>query len=353
MKHTDTLRIAILGASHWHIPLYLDALGRPDLLVVAVADADAAARHRVGARFAATTYASAEELLAAETIDFAFVFGIHAEMPTMATALIARGIPFAIEKPCGLDAATVLALRDAADGLFVAVPLVFRMSALFTALAGVEGGLPSRFNHLGFRFMAGPAARYIDAGCAWMLEPALSGGGCAINLAIHFIDLFHCLTGQAVSRVSAVMRAGSQGIAVEDHAVLLLTGADGTIGTIETSYTYPSTADDLRELSLSLSSESAYIHSTPTGIRIRRPGEVLAENLTLQLAPDATYGDFVSRTIADLRSGRPPVAGLQDAARAMCVIDAAYLSAQTNGNSVEIGIGHMFARVVDERAAAL
>ena len=55
-------------------------------------------------RFGCEVYRDLDELLDTQDVDFAFVFGRHIDMPVLAGKLIARGIPFAIEKPCGIHA---------------------------------------------------------------------------------------------------------------------------------------------------------------------------------------------------------------------------------------------------------
>ena len=109
------MKIAMLEASHWHTPLYLDALESPGVQVVAVSDGEQAKGRDIAARFGCPIYESYEELLQQETIDFAFAFGRHAEMPRIAEMLIERRIPFALEKPCGVKAAQVARLRQLAE----------------------------------------------------------------------------------------------------------------------------------------------------------------------------------------------------------------------------------------------
>ena len=121
------MRVALLEASHWHVPLYLAALERPGVEVVAVSDREAVKGPGIAERFGCPLYQSYQELLERTKIDFAFVFGRHVDMPVIGGALIDRNIPFAIEKPCGTTASSVATLRARAEsaGLYVAVPFIF------------------------------------------------------------------------------------------------------------------------------------------------------------------------------------------------------------------------------------
>src|SRR5688572_14075830 len=109
------MKVALLEASHWHVPLYLDPLRAPGIEVVAVSDAEHVKGPEVAARFGCKLYASSYELLERENVEFAFVFGRHSEMPKFAEALIAKRIPFALEKPCGVSMAQVTKLRRLAE----------------------------------------------------------------------------------------------------------------------------------------------------------------------------------------------------------------------------------------------
>ena len=84
------MKVALLEASHWHVPLYLDALQAPGIEVVAVSDAEHVKGQEVAARFGCKLYSSSYELLEKEEVEFAFVFGRHSEMPKFAEAVIAK-----------------------------------------------------------------------------------------------------------------------------------------------------------------------------------------------------------------------------------------------------------------------
>src|SRR4030095_12667153 len=76
LNHVETtrMRVALLEVSHWHVPLYLDALEAPGIEVVAVSDAEDVKGEAIAARFGSKLYSSAYELLEREEVDFAFVF---------------------------------------------------------------------------------------------------------------------------------------------------------------------------------------------------------------------------------------------------------------------------------------
>jgi predicted dehydrogenase len=335
-----TLKVAIIEASHWHVPLYLDALSRDEVEVVAVSDREDARGHEIARRFGCKLYTSYEDLLSRESFDVAFAFGRHSDMPRIGEALIKRGIPMAMEKPCGRKAADAARLRDLAaqQGLYVAVPLIFRLSDLLRELKAFDNSAPSSFNHIAFRFIAGSLSRYERAGSPWMLDPDAAGGGCTMNLAVHFIDLFRVLTGQAITSVSALMNHKSARRDVEDYSVLTLTTEDGTIGVIETGYTFPGDAHEQREYSFTLSSEHYYLRSGDESIHIRNRSTLGegTKTVAVRLNSDDYYPVFVERVLRDIQSGAAPIAGLADIEAVMRVIDAGYASARAGGAPVRL-----------------
>ena len=329
------MRVALLEASHWHAPLYLDALDATGIEVVAISDAEQVKGQAIAARFGSTLYSSSIELLEREKVDFAFVFGRHSEMPRFAEALIARKIPFALEKPCGVSMSQVTRLRKLTEeaNLYCAIPFIFRMSDLLGALKGAEGRIPSDFNYMSFRFIVGPPDRYEAAGAGWALDPVFAGGGSTINVATHFIDLFRLLTGKEIARVSANMHSRTHRGAVEDYSLLTMQTEDGVIGLVETGYSFPSTADEQREFSFTFASDRMYAKSGPDRIEIRDRNNLAAgtRSLRIRLETDIYYPLFVKQVLAECRTGAKPIASLRDAEAMMQVIDAAYASARHGG----------------------
>ncbi len=327
------MKVALLESSHWHVPLYLDALAAADVQVVAVSDCKCANGSDIARRFSARFYEDYAELLDCEDIDFAFTFGRHCDMDSMASALIGYGIPFALEKPCGLNANDVALLHKQAQAknIFVSVPLIFRLSALRQNLLTLNESEPKHWDHLSFKFIAGPPERYLDAQCGWMLDKSLAGGGCAINLAVHFIDLVMQLTGEDITEVSARMIQGSGGVDVEVFSSIVLITSGGTICTIDTGYTYPGGTQEQREFSFSLSSNSFYVRSRDDGfLAVSRDG-ANREVVAFDLNTDVYYADFVHDSIRCVTTGSDPSANLSDMERVMRVIDCAYASVQ-NGS---------------------
>lgn len=331
------MRIAIIESTHWHMPLYLDALEAPGVSVVGVTDSAQQTGAGLAERFGCEVYRDIDSLLAAQKIDFAFVFGRHIDMPSLAEKLIVSGIPFAIEKPCGLRATDVdhLASRAEEKNLYVAVPLIFRLSDTLDVVG--QSKTPPDFAN--FRFMAGPPSRYEAAGTPWMLQRDLAGGGPLINLGVHFIDLFIVLAQENIESVSATSSSKINGLSIEDFICVRMVTKENRVCTIECGYIFPSDKKIQREFSFSIRASDGYYRSGDEQIFVRSSsgdGPISTRSVPVRFETDVYYPVFVRRVIDEVKSGSTPIAGLRDAARALRIIEAAYRSASSGGMPVKV-----------------
>lgn len=330
------MRIAIIETTHWHTPLYLDALEAPGLQVVGVTDGAGKTGAALAQRFGCAVYRDCDELLDAQNVDFAFVFGRHVDMPILAGKFIARGIPFAIEKPCGTRAIDVdrLVAGAEAKGVYVAVPLIFRLSDTMA----IVGNGKARPDFASFRFMVGPPSRYEVAGAPWVLQRELAGGGPLINVGPHFIDLFTVLAQEDVESVSAVSSSKENDLSIEDVISVQMVTKQNRICAIECGYIFPSDKIVQREFTFSIKSPDAYFVSGEDQILVRSKlpgGRIESRKAAARFETDVYYPLFVRRVLEEVRTGSKPFAGLRDAARALRVVEAAYLSASNGGAPVK------------------
>ena len=319
------MKLVFIGASHWHLPLYLEpALDAPGARVVGISDPDPSFVATWSGKLGCSGDVDFRALCRKTKPDFAFALGRHSDMVEEARFLLEEGIPFAIEKPCGLNERDVagLAALEARSGGFSAVPLVFRNGDFTARLRdmGAEG-----IQYMTYRFIAGFAARYAQANCHWMLDPVTAGGGCTINLAPHFFDLCVLLMGDGVRVRHATMSNAAWGHPVEDYSVVTLErGAD--ICVIETGYLYPAPTSTF-DMHFAVRSPSQYLVAhDPENIEIvRNSGErAMIKSLTTNVPH---YRTFVHDVLDRVRKGQPPLARIADMVPIMRLIDDAYAKA--------------------------
>ncbi len=180
----------MIGSSHWHSPIYLDAareIGHELILF----DPDRDQSAKIARRYHATSVESLD-LLLSHDIDFAIVLGKHTEMSAFISRTIDAGIPFLAEKPAGLEPRVVRELADRCEkkNLFNAAAFPMRWdSAMIRLRELIDSKRLGRIARIGVSYFAGPKSRYLANGCPWVLEREIAGGGALINVGTHVIDL--------------------------------------------------------------------------------------------------------------------------------------------------------------------
>ena len=247
-----TIRIAAIEVGHWHAlndAAYLRHLiAMPDVQLVGIQDSDPAIVAKRAAEVKnPPTFTDYKKMLAAIRPDFVVALGRHRQMAAIAHDLLDAGYPFLMEKPMGISAAEVEAVAAKAAKLnaFVAVPLAQRYGPFATRARELLAA--SRFgplSHIYVRINRPGPARYQAWDCAWMLDPAESGGGCLRNLGSHGLDMFLHLTGEDAQVTGAQISARAHGCAVEDYASVMLRSASGVLGTVEVGNGFPRDGTD-------------------------------------------------------------------------------------------------------------
>lgn len=319
------MKLAFIGASHWHLPLYLDpALEIDGVEVAGVSDPDAACVKALAARLGCAGDTDFRALCRKTRPDFVVALGRHCDMVDEAKFLLEEGIPFALEKPCGLNAREVmeLAALEERTGNFAAVPLVFRNGDFTARLRKMSA---RGIQYMTYRFIAGFPARYKEANCHWMLDPALAGGGSTINLGIHFFDLAVLLMGSEVRVRHATMSNAAWAHGVEDYGLVVLErGADLCV--IETGYLYPA-ATSTFDMHYAVRTPDQYLvaHGPETVELVRNSGErqMIASHTTNVVH----YSTFMRDVLDRVRTSRPPLAKLADMVPIMRLVDDAYARA--------------------------
>jgi predicted dehydrogenase len=252
-------------------------------------------------------------------VDVAFVMPAHDRMAAQAAYFIERGIPVVLEKPGALNLTELRSLRDLAHrrGVPVAVPLVHREAPFMRALRSI-----ARPSYLTVTYLVGPPQRYVDADCAWMLEPD-SGGGVLVNLGAHFVDVATELFGAPIAAVRAVGHQALHHLDIEDHAVMLLTTQDGRSATVELGYVFPDAASK-RHVSISLAGEDGFVSIGAEGDVSLTRADGTIERKRIDLDSDLLFRDFVAEIAGSFDAGFGTLPQIDDLVAAMDVVDIAY-----------------------------
>lgn len=308
MRDIHDIKTAFLGVSHWHVPLYMRAVERDGLQVVAVSDENRDMAAGYGEKLGCRVYQDYRELLDKEKPDFVFAFEKHCNMPEMASEIITRGIPFTIEKPLGLCAGDVERIMEMAreNQVFCAVPLTWRYSDIARKLKAEIR--PGDILHLSFKFIAGPTDRYL-ATSPWMLSRKEAGSGCMTNLGVHFIDLALMLTESTSAQVvGSIFQYGSE-YDVETYAAALLKMPGGSSLEIETGYAYPMDEKSKRDNRWNIVTRKGYYTMGTGYFEFRRHGEAPV-TVAMDTDSDSYYRIFAVESIGQWMEGKEPSVGL-------------------------------------------
>jgi predicted dehydrogenase len=220
--------------------------GCGDVAALADASADALAAARKSAPNATSFGASFEELLDADLdgIVIATPSALHADQ---AVAALERGLAVFCQKPLARTAGETRRVVDAARAAdrLLGVDLSYRHTAGMRAIRELvtSGALGDVYAvDLVFHNAYGPDK-------PWFYDPALSGGGCVVDLGIHLVDLALWTLGFPDVQ-SATSRLYSKGRAlrplqrdVEDYAVARLDLANGASVQLTCSWNLPAGQD--------------------------------------------------------------------------------------------------------------
>lgn len=295
----------------------------------AVADTtDAAVAEAIALVPEAAACASLDDLLS-QDLDGLVIATPSALHARQAIRALEAGVAVFCQKPLGRDAAetrAVIAAAKAADRL-LGVDLSYRRTRALEAVRGlVRSGALGRIQsvELVFHNAYGPDKD-------WFYDPALSGGGCVMDLGIHLVDLaFWILGDPPVATVTSQLfhqgeRVETLDGVVEDLALATLDLGGGTVVRLACSWRLPVGAD---------AEISATFHGTAGGAHFANVGgsfyDFVAEHrrgtdtVTLCDPPDAWGGRMAADWAARLAASARYDAGIEGVATVAAVIDRIY-----------------------------
>jgi predicted dehydrogenase len=341
------IRVGVVGAGFWATEMHLPALlSLPDVRVSAIASLSGTSARTAADRFGVPQSTNDYmELLDDPYIDVIDIVAPNDLHGPVAIAAAERGKHVICIKPLALTVTEadgiIAAATKAGVRLFYAENVPF-IPAVRRAREVVDrGGVGEVFRVKACEGIGAPHA-------PWFLDPARSGGGVTIDMAVHSIAFCRFMTGSEVDTVSAEMGTFVHKEApVEDTVVMTLRFHNGAIGQCEDSWSLPGAMDSRFE-----------VFGTKGRILIdnlhRQPIQVASDIGYPHLAGDGRGWTFplpISGDIADghramlghfidcLRSGQKSESEALDGRVVLSVVEAAIRSAQSGQREAVGAVG--------------
>jgi predicted dehydrogenase len=322
----EGIRVAVAGASHWHLPRHAANLRAAGCTFVAVTDPDPQIAARWATELGTAVVPDAGAIVSAKP-DVVLALGRVSDMAAQASVFLEAGLPMLAEKPLGLSPEQVAPLMELEKrkGGWTSVALVQRYDPLWRVLDRLEAaGTLGDIGYAHMRIVNGPPQRYAAWGSSWMLDPATAGGGAMLNLGIHGMDYLRRLAGGAVCVTGAAIGRRMHNQKVEDFGTAVLTCDCGFVGTVEAGYTYPDASAGMTrsgDNETRIATQGAYLIGRDAELTlVTADGEKQVEGGR----EGDRYREWVFDSLARLRAGLPPVAGIQDCLEAVKLVFEAY-----------------------------
>ncbi len=302
------------------------ALG--DAQLVACADI---VREKAAALAAGTNAVPSNDWRAAidrSDVDIVIAATMNSLLPDIAVAALEAGKHVLIEKPAGRNVADIdrIAAAQRSSGKLVRVGFNHRYHpALLKAKEVFDRGFLGEMMFVRGRYGHGGRVGYDRE---WRADPALSGGGELIDQGVHLIDLSRQYLGEFTS-VAGEARTFFWDMPVDDNAFLLLETATG-----QTAFLHASCTEWKNLFSLEIYGRDGKLHVEGLG------GSYGVERVTWyrmlpEMGPpeteaweypgaDTSWKTEFDEFLEDVRLGRTPAAGLDDARAALAVVERIY-----------------------------
>jgi predicted dehydrogenase len=323
------MRIGIMSFAHLHAEAYIQNLRAiPGVEFIGIADNDRSRGQLFSQHFNTPLFESYEALLAAKP-DGVVICSENAYHRPLVEMAAKAGVHVLCEKPLATSVedsqAMVAVCKQAGVKLMTAFPMRFSTPLLEVKKMLAADGLGKVYAVNGTN--QGECPKHLRA---WFVDKKLAGGGAITDHTVHLADVLRWYLNSEVVEVFAeenyILYAGEAD--VETGGLVMLTFANGTIASLDCSWSKPPYYPTWGGLAMDLIGEkglvtinafkqvlTVYAHSR------QRP----AYNYWGSDANQAMINDFV----AALREDRAPTVSGEDGLRAVEIVAAAYRSIET------------------------
>ena len=320
-----TIRIGMLSFAHLHADSYADNLKRmPGVEIAGIWNEDAAVGQERAAHFGAPFFASAEELLD-QGLDGVIICSANVHHRPLVELAAGRTPAILCEKPIATTLADAQAIIDICRATKTRLQIAFPVRFTPTVQA------------LKRQIDAGELGEIYSAKCTnhgsmpgrWFVNKELAGGGAVIDHTVHVIDVLRWLWKTDVTEVYAEIGDSllHPGLGIDDAGMLSFRLANGIFGTLDTSWSRPSSYTIWGDVKFELATEKGIVYCDALHQYVAVASDAAGKTNWVGWGSNIDYGlitDFVDM----IRTGREPSITGEDGLRALEVALAAYESAR-------------------------
>lgn len=319
------IKIGMLSFAHMHAFSYATHLKKiSDVEIVGIWDADATRGQAQAAHFA-TRYFDAIDALLDLGLDAVVICSENANHRQHVEAAAGKVKAILCEKPISTSVADAQAMIDRCQSTNTRLQIAF----------------PVRFSQpvqdLKRRIERGDFGRVFSVKCTnhgrnpggWFVDPALSGGGAVLDHTVHVIDLLRWFWGTEVSEVYAEIGKNlfTHVSPIDDAGLLSFQLANGVYGTLDTSWSRPSSYPTWGDVKIEVLGEKGLVCVDAFAQQLSVSSNQSGSTHWVGWGSDIDYG-LVSDFVDMVRSGRESSITGTDGLRAMEVALAAYEAAR-------------------------
>lgn len=313
------IKVGLISVAHMHGLSYVRALQTiADAEFVGIYDRDLDRKEKYAKQFGVTSFVSLEDLL--HNVDAVMICSensFHAEY-TLAAAQAGKHI--LCEKPLATTLADgekmVRVCQEQGVILQTAFPIRFS-TPVVRAKEIIDRGV------LG-KIVAINGTNHGKMPPGWFLDPELAGGGAVFDHTVHVTDIMRWYLGSEVAEVYAeVDTALHEGINIDDVGTITMVFEDGTIATLDPSWSRPKTFPTWGDVTLKIIGTAGTLTVDAFG----QVGEVFSDQIghsQYHFWGDDADQAMVEDFIACIRESKAPRASGVDGLRATEVALAAY-----------------------------
>ncbi|MGN6767035.1 MAG: Gfo/Idh/MocA family protein [Rhizobiaceae bacterium] len=332
-----SLRIAVLGAEHYHANFWIRAFLQSEGVAVAgVWDKDGAKAAALAGRHGVGVADNPDTLL--DRSDAVAICSATNEHVGFVREAARHGLPVLCEKPLGATESDCLEI------------------ARIVGESGVPfmQSFPKRFDPINQEIKSLLADRALgtvtlcrvrhghghgfedDFRQSWFVDPARSGGGTLLDEGVHAADFLRWMFGEPKT-VSAAVSSAALGLPVEDTAAATFHFDSGMFAEVTTSWCFAAADASIEiygtEGTLLLSGVDLASRATHDGGFLRvysRKTEHWSVSPTIPHFKTGVFHEHVAWAfVRALKEGRPMPVTLEDGMRAFAMVEAAYRSAKS------------------------